>query len=126
MIGTTRAVKAYAYAAPVDMRKGYDGLYALVKRDLGMNPISGDLFLFVSRNRVRAKVLIWDGTGLCIYAKRLEKGRFACLWGASRSGRVDLTVAELCLFLDGCALAGRIPLSPAEYVAGGTRPVAFL
>jgi transposase len=72
MIGSTRSVRVYACSAPVDMRKGFDGLAALVRRGLGRDPTSGDMFLFVSRNRVRAKVLVWDGTGLCLYAKRLE------------------------------------------------------
>jgi len=70
----------YAYGAPADLRRGFDGLYALVVGELKRNPLGGDLFVFVSRDRHRAKVLFWDGTGLCVYAKRLERGRFACLW----------------------------------------------
>lgn len=100
----------YAYGAPVDMRKGYDGLYGLVREGLGRNPLSGDLYLFVSRNRTRAKVLLWDGTGLCIYAKRLERGRFACLWSAGDA--VELSPSELQLFLEGCDLIGKVRLSP--------------
>ena len=93
--------RVYAYGAPVDMRKGFDGLYALVIEELGRNPLSGDLFLFVSRNRIRAKVLLWDGTGLCVYAKRLEKGRFAALWRGNGEA-VELSSSELQLFLEGC------------------------
>ncbi len=78
LIGSTLARRVYA--APVDMRKGYDGLSDVVRESLGRDPLSGDLNLFVARNRIRAKVLLWDGTGLCVYAKRLEQGRFACLW----------------------------------------------
>ena len=74
----SRRVSAWAYAAPTDLRKGFDGLSALVLKELSRDPLSGDLYLFVSRNRIRAKVLHWDGTGLCVYAKRLEKGKFAC------------------------------------------------
>jgi transposase len=73
---------------------------------------SGDLYLFVSRDRVRAKVLFWDGTGLCVYAKRLEQGRFAALWDRVRDGHVELSAAELALFLEGCREVGRRPLSP--------------
>jgi transposase len=63
------------------MRKGFDGLCAaLVTQGLHRNPLDGDVFLFVSRDRVRAKTIHWDGTGLCVYAKRLERGRFARLW----------------------------------------------
>jgi transposase len=104
--------RVHAYGEPVDMRKGFDGLYALVVESLGRDPLSGDLFLFVSRNRIRAKVLQWDGTGLCVYAKRLEKGRFARLWDVAVDGEVELSASELQLFLEGCEWVGRMPLSP--------------
>ena len=114
MIGSTRRVGVYAYTAPTDMRKGHDGLSSLVQRDLERDPLSGEMFLFVSRDRRRAKVLMWDGTGLCLYAKRLERGRFASLWGTGGTA-VRLTVSELSLFLEGSKLVGRIPLSPAPF-----------
>ena len=81
-------MRVYAPTAPTDLRKGYDGLSAIVRESLGRDPTSGDLFLFVSRNRIRAKVLLWDGTGLCVFAKRLEQGRFAALWERSPSEAV--------------------------------------
>ena len=111
MIGSTRALRVFAYSQPADMRKGFDGLYGLVVRHLERDPLSGDLFLFVSGNRKRAKVLMWDGTGLCLYAKRLEKGRFAQLWGDTP---VELTMSELQLFLEGSALVGKVRVSPAK------------
>lgn len=116
MIGSTRQLSVYACGEPVDMRKGFDGLSALVSNHLRRSPVSGDLFLFVSRNRKRAKVLVWDGTGLCVYAKRLEQGRFACVWeeGAGRS--LKLTMTELQLFLEGSDLVGRVALSPATFL----------
>ena len=108
------------------MRKGFDGLYSLVREHLDRDPLSGDLYLFVNRGRKRAKVLLWDGTGLCIYAKRLEQGRFACLWRAPGETSVTLTVSELQLFLEGSAFVGRFPLSPPVFVhktlAIGARP----
>lgn len=104
--------RVYACGTPVDMRKGHDGLSAIVREGLGRDPLSGDLYLFVSRNRIRAKVLLWDGTGLCVYAKRLERGRFACLWRAGESEVLELSSSELQLFLEGCELVGRVPLSP--------------
>jgi transposase len=58
------------------MRKGFDGLYGLVRDRLGHDPLSGHLFLFANRGRTRLKVLVWDGSGLWVCAKRLEKGRF--------------------------------------------------
>lgn len=114
MIGSGGARRVFAHAGPVDMRKGFDGLFALVQEGLGRNPLSGDMFLFVSRNRIRAKVLLWDGTGLCVYAKRLEKGRFACLWEREEGGVVELSASELQLFLEGCEIVGRMPLSPKK------------
>jgi transposase len=61
---------------------------------------------------VRAKTLQWDGTGLCIYAKRLERGRFARLWRDDRDDPITLTISELDLFLEGSTLIGRVALSP--------------
>ena len=81
---------------------------------LHQDPLAGDCFLFVNRLRTRAKVLLWDGTGLCVYHKRLEQGRFAALWapdGAGTPGRT-LTLSELSLFLEGCTLLARTALSP--------------
>ena len=114
MMWNGRRVSAYAYTAPVDMRKGFDGLSALVVQKLGRDPLSGELFLFVSRNRIRAKVLHWDGTGLCVYAKRLERGRFSCLWREESEPNVRVTLSELQLFLEGSKLVGKISLSPPE------------
>jgi transposase len=108
-----RRITVYAYAQPTDMRKGFDGLSALVTQGLEHDPLSGDVYLFVSRDRVRAKVLHWDGTGLCVFAKRLEPGRFAAVWRDDHHAPVTLTVSELQLFLDGGTLVGRIiALSP--------------
>jgi transposase len=114
MIGTTRSLRVFAYAAPADLRKGFDGLHGLVVQELGRDPLSGDCFLFVNRTRTHAKVLVWDGTGLCIYQKRLEEGRFACLWEAPTGREMALTMSELALFLEGSRVVGRIALVPAE------------
>lgn len=104
--------RVFAQAAPADLRKGFDGLAALVRDHLASEATSGDLYLFVSRDRLRAKVLWWDGTGLCIYAKRLEQGRFAALWSRLEQGQVVLSAAELSLFLEGCREVGHRRLSP--------------
>jgi transposase len=96
------------------MRKGYDGLFGMVQSHLGHDPLSGDMFLFVARNRKRAKVLMWDGTGLCLYAKRLEKGKFAKLWAGSENTTLELTSSELSLFLEGSKLVGKVPISPEQ------------
>ena len=63
-------------------------------------------------------MLHWDGTGLCIYAKRLERGRFACLWREADARVVRLTMSELQLFLEGSTLVGRVALSPTPFIVG--------
>lgn len=114
MIGVAGRFRVYAYAAPADMRKSYEGLSALVRHALDRDPLSGDLYLFCNRLRHRAKLLYWDGTGLCIYMKRLERGRFASLWRDTECGELELSESELRLFLEGCKLVGRVALSPAR------------
>ena len=111
ILGTSRAVRVYAYPEPVDLRKGYDGLFGLVKAGLGRDPLSGDLFLFLGKRRTGCKVLVWDGTGLCIFQKRLERGRFASLFRDDGKS-LQLTASELALFIEGCDLVGRRTLSP--------------
>jgi transposase len=83
-----------------------------VTQGLHRDALSGDIFIFVSRDRIRAKTLHWDGTGLCLYAKRLERGRFAPLWREDGDDPVTLTISELDLFLDGSPLVGRVALTP--------------
>lgn len=111
ILGTSRVVRVFAYPEPVDLRKGYDGLFGLVKVGLGRDPLSGDLFLFVNRPRKGCKVLLWDGTGLCIFQKRLERGTFAELWRKD-GDVVRMTASELALFVEGSELIGRRRLSP--------------
>ena len=127
MIGSTRSLRVWAYPAPADLRKGFDGLSGLVTVQLREDPLAGDCFLFVNRTRTRAKVLLYDGTGLCVYHKRLERGRFACLWapaGVPVTTARTLTLSELSLFLEGCVLMARMPLSPAVVAPGGCAPRA--
>jgi transposase len=96
------------------MRKSFDTLSALVRQGMGGEVLSGDVFLFVGGDRKRAKALFFDGTGLCLYAKRLERGRFAAVWKRAGTGpSVRLTLPELTLFLEGSELVGRQALSPA-------------
>lgn len=95
------------------MRKGYNGLFALARDVISQNPLSGHLFVFVAKNRKRAKVLFWDGTGLCVFMKRLEQGRFVALWERSTT-KATMTQSELMLFLEG-STAVRESLSPTPY-----------
>ena len=112
MITLPRTVRVWAYGRPTDLRKGYNGLVGIVENELGADPMGGELYLFVNVRRTGCKVLLWDGTGLCIFMKRLERGRFADLWSARDGKPVRLTSSELALFIEGCALVGKKVLSP--------------
>lgn len=115
MIGTTRRLSVYAYGQPCDMRKSFDTLSSLVVGAMKRDLLSGDVFLFVARDRKRAKALFFDGTGLCLYAKRLERGHFAPLWKRAAEGQpVQLALSELALFFEGSELVGRGALAPGE------------
>jgi transposase len=112
MIGTLRGVSAHAYGEPCDMRKSFNTLQALVAGAMKRELATGDLFLFVSRDLRRARVLYFDGTGLCLWSKRLETGRFAAPWRGPMSRKLELTMAELGLFVEGSQALGRVELSP--------------
>lgn len=116
MMAATRQMKVWACAEPVSMRKSFDGLYATAMAAIGRNPLDGDLFLFVARDRKQARVLYWDGTGLVVLAKRLERGRFNAPWQGERTKPWCLTQSELALFLEGCRLVGHFEVSPPEFV----------
>ena len=93
-----------AWREPVDMRKSFDGLIALTKEVLHEDPLSGSLFVFFNRRRNYLKLLFWDRTGFCLFAKRLERGHFA-LPGSAR--RCELNEQTFSLLLDGILLDGR-------------------
>jgi transposase len=105
VFGIGRATRIYLAAGPTDMRKGFEGLYGLVRDRLLCEPLSGHLFVFCNSQRNRLKVLVWDGTGLWVCAKRLEKGRFSWPQSGDAQGKVTLTQEELALLLGGIELA---------------------
>jgi transposase len=112
VITLPRTVRVWAYGRPTDLRKGYNGLVGIVEGGLRADVMGGELYLFVNIRRTGCKVLLWDGTGLCIFMKKLERGRFADLWSAGDGKPVRLTSSELALFIEGCALVGKKALSP--------------
>jgi transposase len=122
VIGAGRNRRVFAHTEPCDLRKHFDSLAAIVTGSMKRPLLSGDLFLFVNRSRKRAKVLYFDGTGLCVLCKRLERGKFAALW--EPKARTELTENELSLFLEGVELVGRVALSPPA-VGYGDRYVTF-
>lgn len=89
VITLPRTVRVWAYGRPTDLRKGYNGLVGLVKEELRRDVMDGELFLFVNIRRTSCKVVLWDETRLCIFMKRLERGRFADLWSGARARRCD-------------------------------------
>ena len=117
MIGSSRQIRVWACARPVSMHKSFDGLRAMAKQALERDPLDGDMFLFVSRNRHQARVLFFDGTGLVVYAKRLEKGCFNAPWQGDQSKPWCLTQTELALFLEGSRLPGLFEVSPPPLFA---------
>ncbi len=108
MFGLGPATKIYIAVEGVDMRKGFDGLYGLVRDRLGHDPLSGHLFLFSNRDRTRLKILVWDGSGLWVCAKRLEKGRFR--WpAATEASCLVMRPEELAMLLNGLDLSEARP-----------------
>jgi transposase len=106
MFGLGPATKVYLALGATDMRKGFDGLYGLVRDRLMCEPISGHLFLFCNARRNRLKILYWDSTGLWVCAKRLERGRFS--WprvSSEDETKVLLSHEELALLLGGIDLS---------------------
>lgn len=103
MWALTRAARVFVRAGPTDLRKGFEGLFALVGEQLGQDPLSGHLFVFCNRERTRIKILTWDGSGLWLCAKRLERGTFA--WPAA--GDAEVETAQLHALLSGLEVQGR-------------------
>src|ERR1700683_390764 len=99
MIALPAGVQVWLAAGSTDMRKGFDGLAALVQTELAEDPFSGQLFVFRGRAGDRVEILWWSGDGLCLFAKRLERGRF--VWPQATHGTVALSGAQLSMLLEG-------------------------
>jgi transposase len=101
------SVRVFLCTKPTDMRKGFDGLFGMVREFLGQDPLSGHLFLFLNRRRDRVKVLFWERDGLVIWYKRLEAGTFQKLDPAASVDRktgqagLELSATDLALLLNG-------------------------
>ena len=115
MITIPAGVRIHLAMGVTDMRKGFDGLAMLAQEVLKQNPFSGHFFIFRGRRGDLVKVLYWDGQGYCLFAKRLEKGRF--VWPATREGSVVLTTAQLSMLLEG--IDWRLPVRTWQPVAAG-------
>jgi transposase len=104
MFGLGLATKIYVAVEAVDMRKGFDGLYGLVRDQLGQDPLSGHVFLFSNRTHTRLKALVWDGSGLWVCAKRLEKGRFRWPGAGAHEHSVTMRAEEFAMLVNGLDL----------------------
>ena len=99
MIGLPSGTQVWIAAGITDLRKGFDGLAAQVQGTLCRDPFAGHLFVFRGRRGDMIKLLWWDGDGLCLLAKRLERGRF--VWPRAESGAIHLSTAQLSMLLEG-------------------------
>jgi transposase len=104
MLSLPASMRVYLASEPVDMRRGHDGLFAIV-RSWGLDPFSGDLYGFVGKRRNRAKILFWHRGGFVLLYKRLEKGRFRIPVVKPGTNRAVLDATELTMLLDGIDLA---------------------
>jgi transposase len=90
-------IRVFLYGRPTDMRKSFDALYALARHGLQQDPLNGHLFVFVNRRGTQMKVLYFDRSGWCVWAKRLEAGRFITDWRGVSSREMDWTALKLML-----------------------------
>ena len=110
MIGAPTNTRVWIAAGVTDLRRGFTGLSALVQTKLEQSPFSGQVFVFRGRRGDLIKLLWFDGDGLCLFSKRLERGRF--VWPQATSGTVSLTRAQLSMLLEG--IDWRRPVRTAE------------
>jgi transposase len=97
MLAFPAAIKIFVAVEPLDMRKQFNGLWAAAQEKLHEDPRSGAVFAFINKDRTRLKLLYWDGTGVWVLAKRLEKGRFS--WPAPSTAQTKLSLAPEALAL---------------------------
>jgi len=102
MLAPPHGVRVFLCTQATDMRKSFDGLITATKSVIGENPLSGHLFVFVNRQGNYAKALYWQRGGYCLWAKKLERGRFAKVATQGRS--VQMTDTQLMMWLDGIEL----------------------
>ena len=101
MLTLPPSVRIYLATTPVDLRKGFEGLSAIVRGQWKMDLFAGHLFVFVGRRRDRCKVLFWDRGGLVVYYKRLEQGRFRLPQRSADGRSIEMDATELTMLLDG-------------------------
>lgn len=101
MLTLPSSVKLYLATAPTDLRKGFDGLSALVQGSFGMSATTGDLFVFLNRRGTQVRILFWDRDGFCVLMKKLEAGTFRRVKAAEGTAQVEIDAGELAMLLEG-------------------------
>ena len=101
MLTLPPSVRIYLAVEPIDLRRGHDGLSAIVQAQWGMDLFAGHLFVFLGRRADRCKILFWDRGGLVLYYKRLERGRFRTPRVTSDGRAIEMDATELAMLLDG-------------------------
>lgn len=104
MLSFPAAIRIYVAVQPVDMRKSFNGLWAAVCEQLLENPKSGALFAFINADRTRLKLIYWDGTGVWVLAKRLERGRFSWAGRDDTRTKIELAPEALSMLVNGVEL----------------------
>jgi transposase len=94
----------HLYSHPTDMRKSFDGLSGIIRNELGGNPCSGDVFIFINRTRNKIKLLHWQGIGFTLYYKRLEEGSFELLEYDPQVGSITLSYSQIVMLVDGLSI----------------------
>lgn len=120
MISLSSATRIFIVTGATDMRKSFNGLYGIVAHRLHENPMSGHVFVFCNASRNRLKLLLWDGSGLWVCAKRLERGRFSWDWTAEETSAV-VTHEYLSLLLGGIDLKGATNKRWLRLASGGEK-----
>lgn len=90
-------VRVFLYGAPVDLRRSFDGLYAIARHGMQADPLSGHLFAFINRRATQIRILYFDRSGWCMWAKRLERGQYLSNWDQVATREMDLTQLKLLL-----------------------------
>lgn len=104
MLSVSSAYRYYVYRGQADMRKSFDGLSGLVRNELGKDPLSGEVFIFINKRCNQVKLLLWEGDGFSLYSKRLEKGTYELPSWKEQTPSIELRSDELMLILQGISL----------------------
>jgi transposase len=105
MLALSDSRRYFFYNGIADMRRGFDSLSGLVRKEFGKDPLSGDIFVFFNRRRNQIKLLLWEGDGFSMYYKRLERGTYEVPLSDKNSSSIEIRSQELMLILQGIVLS---------------------